>query len=141
MRTARDVMTRNPRTVTPDTSVWDALAIMRQEEIRHLPVMRERRLVGVLSNRDYRRIFERTRPDGSVRGVFDIRVSEIMSTDGLVTARPERPVRELARLIVDRKVGCIPIVARDGRLLGIVTQKDVLASVIGARPRTRARAR
>lgn len=137
MQTARDVMTRNPRTVTPDASVWDALAIMRQDEVRHLPVVREGRLVGVLSNRDYRRILERARPDGSVRGVFDIRVSEIMSGNGLVTAERERPVRDLARLIVERKVGCIPIVDRGGRLVGIVTQKDVLASLIG--PRTRPR--
>jgi len=130
-------MTRNPRTVTPETSVWDALAIMRENEVRHLPVVREGRLVSVLSNRDYRRILERARPDGSVRGVFDIRVSEIMSGNGLVTAGPERPVRDLARLIVDRKVGCIPIVDRGGRLVGIVTQKDVLANLIGSRTRPR----
>lgn len=94
---AQDRMSRDLRSVPPSLSVWSALAIMRQEDIRHLLVMEGERLVGVVSNRDYRRILERARPDGSVQHVPDLRVTEIMTPQGqLVTARPDTPMLDVA---------------------------------------------
>lgn len=112
-------------------SVWSALAIMRQEDIRHLLVLDGERLVGVVSNRDYRRILERARPDGSVQHVPDLRVTEIMTPeDQLVTARPDTPMLDVAKLITARKVGCIPVLDARDRPIGILTQKDVLAALV-----------
>lgn len=128
---ARDRMSRTVRAVLPDLSVWSALSMMRQEEIRHLLVIDGERLVGVISNRDYRRVLERARPDGSVHGLADLRVSEIMTPGGqLVTARPDTPILEVARLIVTRKVGCIPVLDAQDRPVGILTQKDVMAALV-----------
>lgn len=128
---AQDRMSRDLRSVPPSLSVWSALAIMRQEDIRHLLVMEGERLVGVVSNRDYRRILERARPDGSVQHVPDLKVTEIMTPeDQLVTARPDTPMLDVAKLITARKVGCIPVLDARDRPIGILTQKDVLAALV-----------
>lgn len=128
---AQDRMSRDLRSVPPSLSVWSALAIMRQEDIRHLLVMEGERLVGVVSNRDYRRILERARPDGSVQHVPDLRVTEIMTPQGqLVTARPDTPMLDVAKLIITRKVGCVPVLDARDRPIGILTQKDVLAALV-----------
>jgi len=128
---AQDRMSRDLRSVPPSLSVWSALAIMRQEDIRHLLVMEGERLVGVVSNRDYRRILERARPDGSVQHIPDLRVTEIMTPQGqLVTARPDTPMLDVATLIIARKVGCIPVLDARDRPIGILTQKDVLAALV-----------
>ena len=129
--TAHDIMQSNPRTVPRAFGAWSALALMRQEDIRHLLVEERGKLIGVLSNRDYRRILERMRPDGSVRGIPKIMVEEIMTgADRLFTASPEAPVGRLAELIVTKHVGCVPITDATDRIVGLVTQKAVLGAFL-----------
>lgn len=124
-------MSRNFKSVPLTLSVWAALAMMRQEDIRHLLVMDGERLVGVISNRDYRRILERAGPGGDVRGIFDVTVSEIMTPGrALVTVRPDTPILDVARLIATRKIGCLPVVDASGRPVGLLTQKDVMTALL-----------
>jgi CBS domain-containing protein len=133
MVTAGEIMTRNVRTVPPEALLSTALAIMRDQDIRHLLVATGNDLVGVLSNRDYRRVLERTGPDGTIHGVNAILVSEIMTpARNVITARPDTPVLSLAQLMVSRKVGCIPVVDDQHRPIGIVTQKDVMRALTSA---------
>ncbi|HBH03071.1 MAG TPA: CBS domain-containing protein, partial [Candidatus Rokubacteria bacterium] len=122
---AQDVMTRNPKTVGPTTPVWTALALMRHEDIRHLPVTDdEGTLRGIVSNRDFRRLLEFLDPDGRIPRVRELTVADIMTAvPGLVTARPETPLVDIARLMVRRKVGAMPIVDERQHVLGILTQK------------------
>ncbi len=128
---AQDRMSRDIRAVLPDLSVWAALTIMRQEEIRHLLVMEGERLVGVLSNRDYRRILEWARPDGSVQNLTGFTVARIMTPhDRLVTVQPSTPMLEVAKLMVTRKVGCVPVLDAQHRPVGLLTQKDVMAALV-----------
>ena len=64
---AQDAMVRNPQTVTPSTTVWAALALMRQGDLRHLPVVDDDgRLRGILSNRDFRRLLDFLDPEGRI---------------------------------------------------------------------------
>lgn len=131
---ARNIMRAPPETVLPTQTIWAALAIMRERDIRHLLVVRGDELVGVLSNRDYRRILERLGPDETIRGIGTITVAEIMTPAvQVVTALPDTPLRDIAQLVIEKKIGCVPIVA-SGRALGIVTQKDVLAALLNRRP-------
>jgi CBS domain-containing protein len=129
---ARDVMTADPKTAGPRTIASAALAMMRQDDIRHLVVVDDRgTLQGILSNRDYRRILERTDPQGTIRGVHEITVGDIMTPLAkLATAGSEPPILEVARLMVKRKVGCVPIVDDQRRPIGILTQKDVLQALV-----------
>jgi CBS domain-containing protein len=134
MVTASEIMIRDIQTVAPDAALSTALAVMRSQDIRHLVVMKDDDLAGVLSNRDYRRVLERTGPDGSIHGVDTIRVSEIMTpARAVITVRPDTPVLDIAELMVTRKVGCILVVDEQHRLVGLLTQTDVMRALTSAR--------
>lgn len=129
---AQDVMVRDPQTVTPSTTVWTALALMRQGDVRHLPVIDDDgTLRGILSNRDFRRLLDFMDPEGRIPHVRDIAVSEIMTkVPQVITAHPDTPVVNIAQLMVTRKVGGMPIVDAQHRVVGILTQKDVLRELV-----------
>jgi CBS domain-containing protein len=129
---AQDVMVRDPQTVTPSTTVWTALALMRQGDVRHLPVVDDDgTLRGILSNRDFRRLLDFMDPEGRIPHVRDIAVSEIMTkVPQVITAHPDTPVVNIAQVMVTRKVGGMPIVDAQHRVVGILTQKDVLRELV-----------
>lgn len=85
----------------------------------------------MISNRDFRKILEWTRPDGTLTGLRDVVVARIMTpVDRVVTVPPETPLLDIARLIVRRKIGCVPVVTDAARHCGILTQKDVIRALI-----------
>ncbi|MGH9459929.1 MAG: CBS domain-containing protein [Vicinamibacteria bacterium] len=67
---------------------------------------------------------------GCVRGVLGIRVGEIMTRGPLATAHPETSLRNIAEAIVNRRIGCVPILGAEDQLVGVVTQNDVLAGFL-----------
>jgi len=114
-----DLMTQNPRTITPDSSVADAAKMMRDDDVGLLPVADGDRLVGTLTDRDVaiRVVAEGRDPDST-------KVNEVASTD-LVTIDPEQTLDEALRLMAQHQVRRLPVVEEDGKLVGIVAQADV----------------
>ncbi|OGL02710.1 MAG: hypothetical protein A3E31_10505 [Candidatus Rokubacteria bacterium RIFCSPHIGHO2_12_FULL_73_22] len=127
-----DVMVANPKTVSPTTTIWAALALMRQNDIRHLLVVgADGKLEGILSNRDFRRLVDFLDADGKVPRVREMTVSEIMTKGPKIfSARVGTPLLNIAQLMVRERVGAIPIVDDARRPLGIVTQKDVMGELV-----------
>jgi acetoin utilization protein AcuB len=131
--TARDVMTPNPATVTPAATLAEAWDLMRELDVRHLPVVDGERLVGMLSDRDLGtvdviRVLTQSGAD-SLRQQLSRPVVQLMSAD-VVAAEPETEVSELLTLLLEHKVGAIPVVTPDTRqLVGIVSYLDVLRVV------------
>jgi acetoin utilization protein AcuB len=119
--TVRDVMVTNPVTVRPHETARHAYQLMRDHRFRHLPVVEDGQLVGILSDRDLRPVL--LSPT-----LARARVGELMSED-LTTVAPEALVEEAASLLVVKKIGCLPVVA-DGRLVGIVTETDLLGVLV-----------
>jgi acetoin utilization protein AcuB len=120
----RDWMTRAPAAVSPDCSIETALQSMHQTEIRHLLVVEAGRLVGIVSSRDWRRIDPRTLTSGEQP------IAHIMSEDP-VTVAPETPVTAAARVLLERRIGCLPV--RDGEtIIGIFTRSDALDALLSA---------
>jgi acetoin utilization protein AcuB len=119
--TVRDVMVTDLVTVRPQESVRHAYRLMRDHRFRHLPVVEAGRLVGIVSDRDLRPVL--LSPT-----LGRARVRELMS-ETLTTVGPETPVEEAASLLVVKKIGCLPVIA-DGRLMGIVTETDLLAVLV-----------
>jgi acetoin utilization protein AcuB len=125
-----DRMTRGVSVIDADALAIGAAEMMRARKIRHLPVVdAEERLIGIVTDRDLRQVvFDpamRERLGSAAEAVGTLRVRDIM-TRGVVTVRPETEIREAARLMHERKLGALPVVAPDGKVRGILTESDVL---------------
>ncbi len=124
-------MTRDVVTALPGTSLADGLALMHERRIRHLPVLEDGRLVGIVSDRDLRGAAP---PIGSLpeeqRLAFlrDQRIAQIMKRD-VVTVDPTTPVEEAARLMAVRTIGALPVLEAD-TLVGILTAADLLRGFV-----------
>jgi acetoin utilization protein AcuB len=119
--TVRDVMATDLVTVRPHETARYAYRLMRDHRFRHLPVVEDGRLVGILSDRDLRPVLLSP-------GLARVRVRELMSEE-LTTVGPDTPVEEAASLLVIKKIGCLPVMAHD-RLVGIVTETELLAVLV-----------
>jgi CBS domain-containing protein len=113
----RDVMTPNPRTVTPDESIQNAARIMRDEDTGVVPVVENGRPVGVVTDRD---IVVRAVADGSQ---VNRPIREIV-TNNLVAVTPDMSTREATALMSEHQVRRLPVVEGD-RLVGIVSIGDL----------------
>jgi CBS domain-containing protein len=95
-----------------------AESLLRLGGIRHLPVVRERKLVGILTQRDVLRSGESGSP-----AARQLPVSDVM-TRTPTSIRPATGLAQAARLMLERKYGCLPVCEDDGTLVGIVTEAD-----------------
>ena len=125
---AKDTMTENPVTATELMSVAEALGLLYELDVRHLPVVRGRELVGIISDRDLRS-FSEVSEDEAIDAVERARSSTVgnfMNTSP-VKVDPETGVREVVELMLLHRVGAIPVADLDtGDLLGIVSYVDLL---------------
>jgi len=132
-------MTHNPITVREDTSLDDALKIMRGNKVRRLPVLDKKgKLVGIVSEKDL--LYASPSPATSLSVweihslIAKIKVRELM-TKKVITVCEDCPIEEAARIMVDNKIGGLPVVRGD-TLVGIITETDlfkVFLELLGAR--------
>lgn len=118
-------MTRNPRSVTPDTPARDAARIMKDEDVGIVPVVDDTsgRLVGVITDRDIAlRIVAEGRDGGAS-------VRDVMSSTKLATCRPDEDVDSVMETMASEQLRRIPIVDERGSLVGIVAQADIVRKV------------
>ena len=123
-----DVMQAPVITITPKTSLPEAMRLVRHRGIRHLPVVEDDRLVGIVSDRDLKQAMASPATaleSHELRYLLDaVTVDEIM-TRAVVTVGRMFPIEEAARLMVTEKISALPVTER-GKLIGIVTETDVL---------------
>ena len=124
----RELMTGAPITVSPDTSVLDARRLMLKERIRHLLVTDDRRLVGIITDRDIRLNLPSQARSLSMWEVYyllaKLTVGQIM-TKSVIIIGPDREARAAAQLMLEHKVGALPVLDGDV-LIGILTETDTL---------------
>jgi CBS domain-containing protein len=106
--------------------------IMRLGRIRHLPVVEGQRLVGIISERDLFRSSLAQALGYESKDTRDLmktlHIKDIM-VPAVVTVSPETPVCEAVRLMVDQKIGCLPVVENAG-LVGLITETDILVEFL-----------
>lgn len=126
----RSRMTTSLHTVSPDTTIADALTLARAERIRHLPVMDGTKLVGLVTDRDLRSAVPPAwvEADDYRKSVSTKKVSEVMSK-AVITAAPTTPVEEASKLMYENRIGCLPVTDND-KLVGIITETDLLRSLV-----------
>lgn len=124
----RDLMTRALVTVQPETPVTEARSLMGRERIRHLLVTDNGHLVGIVTDRDIRLNLASPATSLSVWELnfllAKLTVGQVM-TKSLLVVDPDRTAREAARIMLDHRIGALPVL--DGeRLVGILTETDLV---------------
>jgi acetoin utilization protein AcuB len=128
----REMMSRSVVTVPRETLVPHAYQLMLRRGTRHLLVVGEgRELLGILTEPDLRVRRPSGEADGS-RPAAPTRVEEIM-TRSPVTVHPDQPATDAARLMLDHRVGALPVVEQ-GRAIGLVSEADVLQAFLRCAP-------
>lgn len=132
----RDVMSREVHTVKRNDELAIADALMKQERVRHLPVLDEvGEVCAVVSQRDlFRGALLRALGFGSRAEELmlkQVAVKEAMSRE-IQTTTPDTPVADAARLMIERKIGCLPVI-ENRKLVGIVTETDFVRLVAEGR--------
>lgn len=120
-----EVMHPDPVTVSPGTKLNEAYRIMEDKNIRHLPVVDDEKIVGVVTDRDLRLATSML-----TQNPFDIetRIEKVMSHP-VQTAHPSDPIEIATRTMRELKIGCMPVV-EDNKLVGIVTGMDLLDALL-----------
>ena len=118
MISVSDFMTKDLVTVREADDLALAESLLRLGGIRHLPVVRDRKLVGILTHRDVLRSGLSGKPPARA-----LPVSEVMTKEP-TAVRPGLGLAAAARLMLERKIGCLPVCEEDGTLVGIITEAD-----------------
>ena len=128
----KERMKRDPVTVKKDDSFRYALKLIRKEGIRHLPVVENKRVVGIVTDRDLRQAAPSPATTLEVHELNflleRLRIEAIM-TKKVITVGQETNLLEAARLLLTHKIGCLPVVDRD-ELVGIITEGDMLRALV-----------
>ena len=122
-----DVMTKNPLVMTPAETIGQADELMTENRIRQLPVVDEGALLGIITDRDIRSFLAQSalvEPEERAK-MLRTNVREIMTAEPLTLA-PDDDLREAIELLIEEKIGGIPVVDQAEGLVGIVTYVDVL---------------
>ena len=121
-----------------DTPVQDALQLMKRERIRRAPVVKDGKLVGIISDKDLLNASPTKATSLSIWEinylVSKIKVDEVMTSD-VITVAEDTPIEEAARILADNKIGGLPVM-RDSAVVGIITETDlfrILLELMGAR--------
>jgi acetoin utilization protein AcuB len=127
----RDYMTADPQTLDVESTLLDAVLMMRRSELRHIPILEGGRVVGIITDRDVARfapsILVTLSPEDYNRVFEDTPVAKVM-TRKLVSTTPEAKLAEAVDLIYGQKLGCLPVLEGE-RLVGIITVVDMLRAL------------
>ena len=131
----REKIQKNPVTISPDASFFEARSLIHDKGIRHLPVVdKENRLLGIVTESDIRQAGPSDVAILSVKELTHLlgtlKVSEFMIPNGkVITITPDTLIEEAIELMHDNKIGCLPVID-EGKLYGIFTETDALDHLV-----------
>ena len=140
MLLVRDWMTEHLVTLSPEASVAEALTLCRKRRIRHIPILEEGRLVGIVSDRDLRDASPALGDPERARTLQEIRVADVMSRE-VITVDPQDSIENAAQQMYELKIESLPVVSEgavagagstvtEQEVLGIVTSSDVMRALV-----------
>ncbi len=121
MMLVKERMSQRLITIDPGANLAEARRLLDQHRIRHLPVVEESKLVGIVSDRDIRSA-------ASASSLDRVKVGVAM-TGNVISVSPETQVQEAAKLMVLHRIGGLPVV-KEGQLVGIITETDLLKAFV-----------
>ena len=128
-------VTKGVVTISPEASVKQAFGLMKSLGIRHLPVVKDGVLKGMVTDRDLRRpkisdVFRSW--DDLYRINDDIQVEDIMVSP-VLTIEEEASIREAAQIMVEKRIGALPVTDPGGKMVGIVAESDILRAFVAGK--------
>ena len=131
----KDWVTQEVITISPEASVKEAFGLMKSMGIRHLPVVKGKVLKGIVTDRDLRRpkisdVFKSW--DELYRINDDIQVEDVMMSPA-ITIGEEASIKEAAQIMVQRRIGALPVVDSKEEMAGIITESDVLRAFVAGK--------
>jgi CBS domain-containing protein len=122
MQIVGELMTREVVTLKETQNLAKAEELLRLHRIRHLPVLRQGKLVGLITHRDLLRAAAVHANNPAAQPLW---AADIMTRD-VATVRPETPLKEAVDAMLQHKYGCLPVVDASGAVVGIVTEADLV---------------
>jgi acetoin utilization protein AcuB len=124
----KDWMTKDPVTITEETSMIKAIHIMKERRFRRLPVVSAGRLVGMVTDRDLKEASPSKATTLDVHELYyllaELQVNEIMSRNP-VSVSQDDTVEHAAQIMLEHTISGLPVLDQDGKVVGIITQSDV----------------
>jgi len=126
-------MTCNPVTISPGASYSEAFDLIRESEFRHLPVVDKKgKLVGIVAETD---LLHASPSSATTLSIYELNyllanllVEEVMSSPA-ITVADDAPIEQAARIMIDEKVGCLPVMRGD-ELVGVITETDIFKAFV-----------
>lgn len=109
-------------TIDKETTIQDAVSLMKKHSIRHLPVLEGKRLVGLVTDGDMRQIFVASL-------IEELAIDDVMIKDP-ITVTVDTEIEEAAKIIYYNKIGALPVIDEGNEILGIITVADIMAAFI-----------
>ncbi len=123
-----EIMNKSVPTLYPDNTIEEALQLLKEKRIRHIPVInKQREVVGVVTDRDLKEATPSSLGNED-RGILNSPIERIM-TKNPITGHPLDFVEETACIFYDNRIGCLPIISQ-GKLVGMITESDLLYKFI-----------
>lgn len=129
----KEWMSSPPITVTHDTPIMDAYQLMKDKNVRRLPVVKKGKLVGIITMSDVREV---SPSEATTLTVWELNyliskltVAKIMSKNPYIV-KMDAPMQEVAQIMLDRKVSGLPVVNDHNDLVGIITESDVFRMIV-----------
>lgn len=129
---AEQIMSDSVVSIEPDTSLSEVRKLVRSRRFRHVPVVTTEGLIlGVVSDRD---LFALPNDADDTSETIEPKIVADIMTKSVLTATPDTNIREIARVLFEERIGCMPIVDEDGLVVGIITRSDILRALIKHAP-------
>jgi acetoin utilization protein AcuB len=133
----RELMTAKVFTVAPDDKIDRVFFLMNFEQIRHIPVIERGKVVGILSDRDLKKVFgslknsEINSRNDNQNIVYSVKSREVRTImrRGVISIHPNAEAYEAASIMAKRKIGALPVVKND-KLVGIISATDILRAFV-----------
>ena len=130
----KDLMSKKVFTVGPEDMLDKVFFLFNFEAIRHLPVVEKGKVIGVLSDRDLKKIMGPrkkivTEKDDGTQFIVHARKVRTIMNRGLTTIGPDEQAADAAAIMAKKKIGCLPVVKKS-KLVGIITSTDILRAYV-----------
>lgn len=137
MSSLGDFMTRDPYTLGAGATLFDAMTFMREKNVRHIPILDDdAKLLGIVTDRDVKRATPAallTKREEWMKLVNETTLEKVMTREP-ITGDESTPIKDVFLTFVEEKIGCMPVVTADGKLVGICTSQDLFRAALKLMP-------